>query len=842
MRAPLSWLRDYAALDADPSELADTLSRLGLVVEGVEEVGGGLGDIVVARVLDIRAHPDAERIRLVDVDTGDGDTQIVCGAWNFEVGDLVPLAPVGAVLPGGFGISRRKMRGEWSNGMLCSADELRLPSPAGPDGLLILPAGLAPPGVPLAEALDLHPDVVFDLDISANRPDALCMAGVARDLAAALGEPWSMPSEPPAVGVDAALGTATVMVEAADLCPRFTATILEGVPAGPSPVKLARRLTLAGIRPISAVVDVSNYVMLDLGQPNHAYDLDQLAGGGLLIRRGDPGERLVTLDEVERILQTDDCVICDTEGTPVGVGGIMGGRRAEIGPGTRRVLLEAAWFSPMAVARTGARLGLHSEARVRFERGVDPEIAAAAVDRFVALLSTVRGDDGVGGDDGAGGGPAAASASARGAGDPGRASILRRGPTVDIRTPFLPAPPTVEVRTARVNAVLGTDLDELAVAGLLEPIGFRVSTLPEAPGVSLVRVPSWRLDCEREIDVIEDVARTWGYGRIERTVPPGAPGGSGGLTSRQRQVRQLRDILAGAGYDEAWTTTFLAPGDLARAGLDPAAVEVENPLDRSESILRTELLPGLLKAVKFNVDRQAEDVALFEIGDVFALPRPPAITPEETERLAAIVAPSGLDPSSSTDGVRAGPTSAAAAAARTWRHLADALRLQAPAMVPAQLPGLHPTRAARLTGVDGQVLGAVGEVDPEVVEAYGLRQRLGYLTLSVEALLSEPRLPRQAREVSRFPAGDIDLAFVADDVVPAAAIHGTLTAAGGDLLENVWLFDNYRSDQLGPGKRSLAFRLRFRAQDRTLDDTDLAVLRQRAIDAVVAAHGAELRA
>jgi phenylalanyl-tRNA synthetase beta chain len=262
------------------------------------------------------------------------------------------------------------------------------------------------------------------------------MAGVARDLAAALGEPWSMPSELPAPPVERALGTATVLVEAGDLCPRFTATVLEGVPNGPSPVKMARRLTLAGMRPINAVVDVSNYVMLDLGQPNHAYDLDRLAGGGLLIRRARPGERLVTLDEVERALEPDDCIICDAEGTPVGVGGIMGGSRAEIGPETRRVLLEAAWFWPMAVARTGARLGLHSEARVRFERGVDPEIAGVAVDRFVALLGTVP--PGYGPTPGSGPAPGSAPAV-----------TLRRGPTVDVRSPSLPAPVTVPLRTAR---------------------------------------------------------------------------------------------------------------------------------------------------------------------------------------------------------------------------------------------------------------------------------------------------------------------------------------------------------------------------------------------------------
>ena len=647
--------------------------------------------------------------------------------------------------------------------------------------------------------------MVFDLDISPNRPDALCMAGVARDLAAALGEPWQPRYEAPSVPLDFGVDPALVTVESGDLCPRFTATVLEGVPDCPAPAWLARRLTLAGMRPINAVVDVSNYVMLDLGQPNHAYDLDRLGGGGLLIRRGRRGDRLVTLDGEERLLGPEDCVICDAAGAPVGVGGIMGGSGSEIGSGTRRVLLEAAWFNPAAIARTGARLGLHSEARVRFERGVDPDIAPSAVDRFVALLAAVAGAGATG------------------------AQVLRRGPTVDIRDPSLPRPATVRLRTRRVNAILGTTLEDADMPRLLAPIGFAVG--PVEPGVQSVDIPSWRLDCEREIDVIEEVARTWGYRRIERTVPPGAPGRSTGLTARQRDVRRLRQIMAGAGYDEAWTTTFLAPGDLERAGLESAAVEVENPLDRSESILRTELLPGLLKAVKFNADRQAEEVSLFEIGHVFAPPGGPEITPDETERLAAIVtvAAGGSD------------ATAAAVAARTWAYLADALRLQDDTMAAGVVPGLHPSRGARLVGVSGGAFGAVGEVHPDVVASFGLRRRVGYLTVDVDALLGQPRRPLTARDVSRFPASDMDLAFVMADTVPAAAVRTTLARAGGDLLEAVWLFDVYRGPRLGAGVRSLAFRLRFRALDHTLDDTELAAARRRAIEAVGEAHGGELR-
>ncbi|HEX6392177.1 MAG TPA: phenylalanine--tRNA ligase subunit beta [Acidimicrobiales bacterium] len=823
MRAPLSWLRDYAPLDADPAELAAALSDLGLVVEGVERVGAGPEDVVVAKVLDIRPHPNADRVRLVDVDAGNGSPlQIVCGAWNFAVGDLVPLAPVGAVLPNGDKISRRKMRGELSNGMLCSPSELELPQAGASDGLMILPAHLAPPGTPLVEALDLHPDVVFDLDISANRPDALSMAGVARDLAARLGEPWSMPTTPGAPPVDDSLGTAPINVESGDLCPRFTGTIIDGAPQGPSPAWIARRLTLAGMRPINAVVDVSNYVMLDFGQPNHAYDLHRLGGGGILVRRGRPGEVLETLDGVERKLQEDDCVICDAEGAPVGVGGIMGGANAEIAEGTRRVLLEAAWFSPMAIARTGKRLGLHSEARVRFERGVDPEIASHAVERFAGLLSSVSGIDEV-----------------------------RRGPTVDVvDRQHLPARRTVPVRTDRVNEILGTELTALDVAGLIEPIGFE-ALVPEkdqvdradTPSVLDVVVPSWRLDTEREIDVIEEVARMWGYSRIRRTVPAGTSGRAGGLTTHQKECRRIRDILAGAGYDEAWTTTFLAPGDLERAGLDPAAVEVENPLDQSESILRTSLLPGMLKAVKFNRDRQAGDVCLFEIGNVFAIPPKGTVTPTETEMLGVIMAPVPATGRRQTAGSPDSDDDSrpAFSAARTWRLVSEALRLEGQQVQGDSVAGLHPARAARIVGSNGVAFGALGELDAEVAARYGLAGRLGYLELSLDALARERRTPFESRPVSRFPAGDIDLAFVLREDVPAGEVRSTIATAGGDLLEACWLFDIYRSEQLGLGNKSLAFRLRFRADDRTLDDADLAGLRQAAIDAVTSRHDAQLR-
>ncbi|MDQ6781905.1 MAG: phenylalanine--tRNA ligase subunit beta [Actinomycetota bacterium] len=797
MRAPLSWLRDFAPLDPPVGDLVSALSNLGLVVDTVTRVGDDLEGVEVVKILDIRAHPDADRIRLVDVDRGNGEAlQIACGAANMAVGDLVALATVGTKLPGGLEIGRRRMRGQWSNGMLCAAEELGLPSPHDVDGLMILAAGLAGPGTPLSDALGLEPDVVFELDITPNRPDALCMAGVARDLAAALGLPFEIRPEAHPLAVHPSVETASVSVADPDLCPRFTGTVIDGVVVGPSPAWLARRLTLAGMRPISNVVDVSNYVMLDLGQPNHAYDLARLAGRGLTVRRARGGETITSLDGVERTLDDFDCLICDAHSVPVGIGGIMGGEDTEIGSATTTVLLEAAYFTPMAIARTGARLGLVTDARSRFERGVDPEMAQRAVERFGALLAATMSTG----------------------------TELRRGPTTDVTSEAdLARPPTVLLRTARVNSLLGTQLADVDIERLLRPIGLAATRADD--GVHSVRIPSWRPDIEREVDVVEEVARLHGYGRIERTVPTGARPATG-LTSFQRHRRTVREILVGAGLSEAWTSTFLAPGDLERAGLAEVAVRVANPLDSSESILRTALLPGLLSALRFNADRQAEEVALFEIGRTFARPSGDRVVPDENEELAAVVTGTGVDGND---------------AARLWALVSGALRLVGVTVHADLIAGLHPTRAARLIGADGTMIGAVGEVDADVVGAFGLRGRVAYLSADLERLAVQPRRPTTARPVSRYPASDIDLAFVVADGVAADDVEATVAGGAGPLLERLGLFDTYRSPQVGDGRRSLAYRLRFRAPDRTLTDAEVAGYRADIIAAMAAAHGAELR-
>lgn len=784
MRVPLSWLRDFAPLDHPVDVLVATLDDLGLAVESVARVGEGLAGVVVAKVLEIGAIPKADRIRRVVVDAGgDEPVQVVCGAWNFGEGDLVPLAIVGAVLPGDFTIGARKMKGVESHGMLCAPDELGLPGSH--DGILVLPEGLEP-GMAFAEAMGITADVVVDLEINPNRPDAMSVAGVARDLAARLGVPFAIPepkaphpAEPAISGAEAA----TVVLEAPELCGRFVGAVIGGITVGPSPAWIANRLTLAGMRPINNVVDASNYVMLELGTPNHAYDLARLPGRGIVVRRAEDGETLVTLDGVERRFTADDLLICDSQRQPVGIAGIMGGASSEIGDATTEVLLEMAWFLPLAVSRTSRRLKLRTEASARFEKGVDWAIIDTAAGRFCELLG-----------------------------------VATTASLVDERGE-LPEQPPVRVRIPRVNAVLGTDLVEEQVTGYLEPIGFL--TAPAGGGALDVTIPTWRPDSASEIDVIEEVARIHGYSAIRKTLPTSTL--TGGLTPYQRDRRLARQLLAGSGASEAWSTTFLSAGAIERSGLDVAdAVVVTNPLVAAESRLRPSLLPGLLAAVAYNAARRQRGVQLFEVGKVFHQPQPGAPLPLERE--VAAVALAGFD---------------ATEAVGVWAVLAEGLLLDAPRIEAADAPGLHPTRTARIL-VSGTPVGFLGEVDADVRAANGIDETVAWLEVDLEALLDAPHGLRAYRPISRFPSSDLDLAFEVDEATPAGVVARTLSQ-GDDLVVGVRLFDVYRGEQVSPGYRSLAYTVRLQADDRTLTDEDAAQARTRLIAAVEAAHPARLR-
>ncbi len=824
VRAPLSWLRDFAPFGDDPRALAETLDDLGLVVEEIEHVGEGLADVVVARVLEITAIAGADKIRRVVVDAGGEALEVVCGAWNFSPGDVVAFAPVGSVLPGDFEISRRKMKGVTSNGMLCSGRELKLSDDH--EGILILGDDAAV-GERLVDVLGIEADVVFDIAVEANRPDAWSMAGVARDLAARLHLPFAIPAVPSPSRVGEAVATlAALQVLDEDLCPRLTARVFTGVEVQPSPRWLARRLTLAGMRPINNVVDASNYVMLELGQPTHPYDLDHVPGAQLRVRAARQGETVVTLDGIERPLgarsvaagdDRRDCVICDGNDVPIGVGGVMGGVVGEISASTTNVLLEAAYFTPMAIARTAKRLGLRTEASARFERGCDPEGIDRAAQRLWEVLAPTAG-----------------------------AGATVADGTLEARGAVAPAA-RVAVRVSRVNSVLGTALNAEQVTSYLTPIGFECR--PQSDGVLEVTVPTFRPDTSREIDVIEEVARHHGYARIARRRPVSPQVGA--LTTYQRERRLVREVMAGLGAHEAWTPSLLSPDDHHKVGMG-RGVEVANPLAPDESVLRQGLLPGLLLALSFNVARRQGFIRLFEAGHVFAPPDSARVTRalqnagetviDEREMLGAVFALHGDD---------------ATTASAAWLTLCDALGVvhvdivDAPVSAPGPRTlgtGVHPTRRASLI-IDGDesgpAVGVVGEVDPDVLDAFGIdgaRQRVGWLEVDLGILLhGAPRRSPMVAPVSKFPSSDVDLAFSVDDAVPAGRVLSVLRSAGGELLESVSLFDVFRGGATAAGTRSLAFRLRFCALDHTLTDEEVGSLRARCVDAVGAALGASLR-
>jgi phenylalanyl-tRNA synthetase beta chain len=787
MKVLLSWLQEFAPFPSeDPVALGDVMSDLGMAVESIERIGEGLDGIVTVKVLELRKHPDADKIQLVDVDLGDGEAlQICCGATNLTVGDVVPLATLGTTMPDGMEIARRKMRGQWSNGMLCSGRELAL----GEDhsGIYILDPALAL-GTPIVEALGITPDVLFDLEINPNRPDAMSVAGVARDLAARLGLPFAIPT--PAVDEVAgdAAAIASVDIIDPDLCGLFHLRVIEGIKIEPSPRWIADRLTALGMRPINNVVDASNYVMLELGQPNHTYDLAKVPGGSLRVRWARDGETITTLDGIERSLTGGrDGVITDATDVPVGIAGVMGGASTEISETTTTVLLECAWWQPMAIARSSKFMGLRSEASARFERGVDPEIVDLVARRLAELLA------------------------------PSGARLMQGAVTVH---GDLPVTPAVRVRTKRVNQLLGTAIATDEIVSLLTPIGFACEEVGEADVLS-VTVPTFRPDTTTETDVIEEIARHFGYSRIVGRAPTSAHTGS--LTPIQRDRRIIREILVGLGVHEAMPLPFLAPGDLARCGLPSEAVTVTNPLAAEESVLRTSLRPGLLRAIAYNESHRTDSAALFEIGKAFGVPAAGNTLPDEREHLAVALA--GCD---------------ATSASKVWSTLAHTLGI-ADVQINQSAPplGLHPGRSGVLER-HGVIVGELGEIDPGVLDVLGIRERVAWLQLDLGLVLESPHGEHRYSHISRYPSSDLDLAFEVDDSLPASGIDRAIRDSAGPLLVDLSLFDVFRGSPVPEGWRSLAYRLRLQATDRTLTDSDIGGVQRNVVEAL-AEIGAELR-
>ncbi|MDH2902533.1 MAG: phenylalanine--tRNA ligase subunit beta [Actinomycetota bacterium] len=822
MKIPLSWLRDYVDLDETIEELTSVLDDLGLVVEGVEVVGEGLEDVIVARVDEIRAIEGADRVRLVIVDAGAGPLEIVCGAMNFAVGNHVPLAPVGAVLPGGFEIAQRKMRGVTSNGMLCSARELRLSDDH--EGLYVLDEVIEPVvGQPLLEALGMTCDVVFDISIEGNRPDAWSVRGVARDLATRLGRTLRDPVLAAPDDTAASATYAGAGIDDPDLCGRLTVSVLRDVVVRPSPAHLARRLTMAGMRPISNVVDASNLVMLELGQPTHPYDAAHVAQRTLRARRARVGETLTTLDDVERELAQpgrglgdtgEDCVIVDGDDRVLGLAGIMGGAASEISLRTTDVLLEAAFFDPMSIARSSKRHGLRSEASNRFERGVDPALALVAVARFVALLRE-------------------SNPEVRWMADP-----------LDV-SGNVPEPPTVSLRVGDLERALGVDVAGDEVRRILEGLQFRVS----GEGSWLITAPSARLDVRSgaagRADVIEEIARLYGYSRLPRRTPTWPEPGA--LSDRQRIRRRLRDTVVDLGVHESWTPTLGSDADFDVLSPGGARVRVTNPLASEESVLRSSMLVGLVRAWGKNAERGLGDVVLGEIGNVFIHPDVAAAPrhtrggaggavslalPQENERLTMVLGREGDD---------------AHTAVATWAALATRLGIHDVVVRSSDdvIAGLHPTRTARLVerGTN-RLVGYVGEIDSRLFEVLttGAPRRLGVLDVDLDVLFEmtlDAELDQFVSVPGRYPVAIVDLAFVVPQAVHAVDLAEVLMAAA-DVVEDVTLFDVYRGASLPARTRSLAYNVRFSSPEKTLSESDVATARE-ALIAAASALGAALR-
>jgi len=798
MRISLQWLSEFIDLPA-PEELARRLTAVGLEVEAVERTGQGLEGVVVARILSSVKHPDAEKLSVTSIDRGDGQPlQVVCGAKNYAVGDLVPLATVGATLPGGTRISKAKLRGVESFGMLCSARELGLSEDA--SGLLILPADSVP-GTPIAAALKLE-DVLFEVNVTPNRPDALSHLGIAREVAAALGKPLKHPAGGAREAGLPAAEAIKVRIEAPERCARYAARVVEGVTIGPSPLWLQRRLERCGIRAISNVVDATNLVLLELGHPLHAFDLDQVAGAEIVVRTARPGEKLTTLDGKERLLDADDLLIADRDRGSA-LAGVMGGGVSEISAGTRRVLVESAWFQPATVRRTAKRHGLHTEASHRFERGADPGMVAVALDRCAALIAELAG----------------------GAVRPGLVDAQAR-----------PAPrTTVRLRWRRPGQLLGLEIPANDTRRILGGLGF-VERDSDGEGASW-EVPSWRVDVSIEEDLVEELVRTIGFQAIPETLPRLALD-TPALAPRLEAQARIRSTLEGQGFREVVSYAFVEPLDLEafHPGVKPVALR--NPISAELAVMRTSVVPSLLRAASHNRRQGRDDARLYEVATAFwpragverdppAMERP-VVAAVMTGRRSPLSWAAGGEPADFHD-LKAVVEGLLAALGATGRY----------EQAGREVPWLHPRAAALVLAADGARLGALGELHPRVAKAFDLPRGVLAFELDEAALLAASRLVPGYRSIPRLPAVLRDLAVVVDEPVAAAAV----TALVGEepLCEEVTLFDVYRGAPLAPGRKSLALAIRYRAADRTLTDAEADAAHARIVERLQRAVGAELR-
>lgn len=804
MRVPMSWLAEFVDLDVSAEELAEVLTLGGLEVEAIARPTAGAEGVRIAEVRALAPVPGSDKLHRAEVTDGTDTLEVVAGASNFAVGDRVAWAKPGSVLPGGFAIGRRKLMGITSNGMLASARELAV----GDDhqGIWRLDPD-APLGADAAQWLGLD-DPVLVLDVTPDRGYGLSLHGLARDVAALTGATLHLP-EPVAPTGDPGV---PVRIEDVGRCRRFDARRIAGVRVGPSPAQLQRRLAAAGMRPVSNVVDATNAVMLETGNPIHAYDLALLAGPEIVVRCAHRGERMTTLDGVDRALDPDDLLICDADG-PVGLAGVMGGERTEINDATTEVLLEVANFSARTVLRTARRHGLHTEGSKRWEREVPPEQAQLAASRCAALITEVAGGSVTGGAD---------------------------------HYPGRQARPVIRLRTDRTRSRLGLDLDDATQGDLLTRIG---CTVRSVEGDLAVTPPAYRPDLTGEADLQEEVARVYGYDRVPSRVP--STGQVGRRTPSHEARRAVRRALAGGGWTEVMPFPFIGPDDLDALGLAAedrrrAAIALRNPLSQEESVLRTSMVPTMLRVVRHNVNRQHHDLAFFEVGRVYLPPTgqepgadggPAGVTlPAEPEMLG-LAACGAARAGRHDEPARPADVYDLLGAADLARRATGRSALQAEPT--SELPW-HPGRAARLS-LDGVDVGVVGELHPRVAEAFAVPPRTLVGELRLAPLIDGGLQAARAAVPSTRPPIRFDVAVVVTEDTPAAAVDAAVRAGAGPACAACELFDVYRGDVLGQGAKSLAYRVRLEDTGEPFDDAEEAAAIERIATAVDRAVGGVLR-
>jgi phenylalanyl-tRNA synthetase beta chain len=794
VKFPLSWLSEFIRVDQSLEELSDSFATLGFKVESIERPGAAVSGVVAGKVAAIERHPRADQLILVDVDVGGRVPKIVCGAENFSVGDTVPVALPGATLPGQK-VEQATIRGVASEGMLCSPRELGVSDDH--SGIMVLNGNLQP-GEDIRAALGLD-EAVLDLEVTPNRPDAMSLIGLARELSALTKAEWALPEFSLPKGGDPVDGLADVEVDDPQGCPRYLARVILDVRVGPSPDRVQRRLYQSGIRPVSNVVDATNYGMLVTGHPMHAFDMDRLDGPRIVVRRARAGERLVTIDGDEHELDPDDLLICDPS-RPLAIAGVMGGAESEVSPDTRRVLLESAYFDPTTIFRASKRHGLRSESSARFERGADPN-AADIASRYASRLMIEWGGGSV----------------AEG--------------TLD-RYPKPIEPWDVSLRPPRANLVLGTRLSSEDIEDPLARLEFEPA---KSNGQVRVRVPTHRPDVRAEEDLIEEVARLIGYEKIPGTLPAGS-NRSGFLTPEQKLVRAVRASLVSAGLYEAQTSSLIAPADLDRVGYPQdhearSAIRLANPLSQEASLLRPSLLPGLLNSVALNVARRNLGVRLFEIGRCF-LPSG-ELLPSEPQRIG-IAMHGPVDQTWLSEGREMDLFDLKGAIESLLRDRFGGTTFEA-----TEDPTLHRGRTAAIH-LDGSRIGMMGELSGPAQSRYDLPHRVMVAEIDLDALIERSRWSGLI-EVPRFPATLRDIALAVPEETPAGDVFATVRSAGGEVLDDARIFDVYRGQQAGEGRKSIAISLVFRRTDRTLTDDEV----QSAVDEITRAveknHGGQIR-